>query len=834
MLELCMLIVFAILFVLSLWLGPVLLTPLQSWLALDKTLWALLIGLTVYLMVVGMVASIRRYIGHSAVTSPAQRFSTTTAGSLAWLGHLFVPAILIPGAAYLSILRPELNPLFLGILLCYGVVLLGTWMWAQLLLRAAPRPATNLAGEPHAGYIDLSWHPSDDEGYLESRLIRTPPSFVPINPFQINPAVYQGVLAEYKDDQVAAGELYLYTLFTLDGRGRFSTTVAGPYATLPPPDPPLDVTSTADLDSIQLTWQLINAYAIYKVEITWSRIGSDGPVEQQAYSLDPCETWTHSGLESGTIMEYIVSTIDADQQRSSAPPLRTATQVLPPEAKIEVRNRNHVSLSWKLPTGRSDLQYISITRVREDGLDEPDVFRSQDSAHIDHGPIGQGLAYNTAYLYTLEVHYTDPVKSQSRPMRVITLPPVPGIKPEDLYVLATRREIMLRWTFSAEGHPQYIHIIKSWHDLTSGGEHREERKEEPLTQFIDRQVDPGISYSYEITVQTQDGHHSAPVSISAELQPPLEPVRNAKVSRPVPQLPVTLTWQLPHDPTIVGTHIVRQQGKPPARPDDGQIIHHGPESQATDTAATPNHLYIYAFYTFDQEDSYSDRVCKRLSPILHMSVFYVNLGQRERRFLPADLPIYKLVGPLLKGQNIQVSTVDDWHVTIEDTGQEIKPEQTLTEAGCREGQTLKIAFVTAESPGEDKSPQGPASRPSDDFPADDFPTDEPPAGGKLPDAPPSAGRPGGALSADPSLQNDDPSTSDHVLHGGIPATPAQSKNVTAPQETPDVDTGASTTPPALSADASMAPVAKLPAPPALTAPLAMQMGRYHTPASTGA
>lgn len=51
----------------------------------------------------------------------------------------------------------------------------------------------------------------------------------------------------------------------------------------------------------------------------------------------------------------------------------------------------------------------------------------------------------------------------------------------------------------------------------------------------------------------------------------------------------------------MGVRVVRQVGRIPASPDDGELIYYGRESSWSDTGLTYGQTYGYAVYAFDRE-----------------------------------------------------------------------------------------------------------------------------------------------------------------------------------------------------------------------------------------
>jgi hypothetical protein len=724
MLEIVGLIFFLVLFGVCALLDPALLAPLEQQLWLDQRLWALALTVLLYTVIIIGGSLILRW---QAPEFYEQLFAGSA--SLVWPGHVLLPLLTLIGGVYLMLFSSQANPLITGTLLGGGATMLCNWIWQLRARSRPPAPTEHVRIDKHAGMISVSWQPPADPRYAESRVVRTlwgePP---PMHAWIIGRAAYQGVLTSYDDRTVLPNQRYRYTIFTLDARHQAGIGISHsePGYTLPLPEPPNGLAVETSTEQIVLRWYLLNAHAIRKVEISRYAIGSDDAPLVREVDPDPppgssTPEYRDVLLPSGLTFEYTLVAIDHEQQRSPAAVIRAATRVAPPEFKAEPEGRNYARLTWKTPATALEPERVVITRrLAGEPEDKPAEVKINfdELQHIDKGPDGQGLEYKTDYRYTIEIIYANLVKSEPVERVMTTGARVASIRQEDVKIQSTRRLIRIEWELPSRERITAVRVARLWEDLATGQEQRREWTEGPVGEFIDRDVEPGVLYTYAISVRSDNEHTSLPVEVQAGLLPPPAPVSKQKARIDQPDSPIQLSWDMPADPSIQGVLIVRNASRAPFKPKDGELVYKGAGNAYTDTPAAGRE-YWYAFFTYDSEEIYSDPALARSQLPLSITISLPSLQGKDLTVSPPrDMTVRKLVAGMLKRANIKREDVSDWRAVIVETSQELNAEQTLDAAGVQRGQTIAISFdlrpSEEEPPASADTDAAPAAPPAPD------------------------------------------------------------------------------------------------------------------------
>jgi hypothetical protein len=608
-----------------------------------------------------------------------------SSGSLAWPGHLILAILLLLGLSIL-VRRSVVNPIHLALLAMGCIVCLGTFVTSWRENRRPPAPARDLKLTPGPGFIDIEWAAPDDPRCAQNLLVRSLATFVPAYPGQ-GDVLYRGLLTTWRDEDVKPGKFYQYFVFTHDGQQRYRSTMGQTCAALPLPDPPADVTFVPERQAIRLSWKLVKPYNLQAVRIIRRVVDAREESDEKQIEVEPRESWRDGRLLSGTRYEYWVYTIDAGGQRSLPAKVQAATLVEPMK-KFEARviKRNQVELTWQLPTDIPDFQDVVVTRSQEGAIEEPEeIYIGLEDRHVD-----RGLDYEMSYSYAIQARYTPPIRSELKTVSVVTDGRPDGI--EDVKVEEKRCSISLQWTLPEHESVRRVRLTRLEYSPANNDWVEHELLGERATQYIDERVEPGTYYTYLLYVQASDGHWSEPKRVDAQTLLPPPAVSEVKAARPDSGSPVTLTWRLPDDGTVIGTHVVRHRNRPPGSPMDGEVIHHGPGTQVVDESADINQFYYYALFAFDSREVYSSSVFKRVPthPLITFWVYYVDLDKREEVRLPSGLTMGEVAGYLLSKQGLDLSAGDAWTATLEETGQMVAPRQSLRNVGIQPYQTIRL------------------------------------------------------------------------------------------------------------------------------------------------
>jgi uncharacterized ubiquitin-like protein YukD len=730
-------------------LGPDLAAALYNWLPFGAAGGMLLLSLLLYLSGLPLLALICQFTGtqqggraasgdeQPQIFGGLQHFNQPIHGAVA--------LILLVAAVRIALMLPDTPPTSIGLIMLGGTIAFATWIHQYRGIGLGPLPPETLDCVSRRGAIQLSWSLPEDARRVGVRLFRMPASSSLFDPHSIETPLYQGMLTSFTDRDVLPGVASIYWLFTIDVYDRFAAVVSEPVATLPPPSPPIDLTYTARRDSISLRWRLVDQAGTRQIRIIRYRLPAKQPDGE--HLVEACECWYDGNLPSGAAFAYTIGAIDRDGQEARAELACAATLVAPPQLSARVIRRNQVELTWTVPADIPDFQSVTIWRAKADAGEQPTlIYRGTSRSHIDPEE-AQGLEFATAYIYTIEAHYTEPIRSEQVSARVETASAPAALQRLD--VDATRRELTLRWQPPASEPIKQIRIAREWFDFEQNQIRREEIfRPSNETSYTFASVESGQLYHFEVAYQSMDDHWSAPVQLERATEPPPPQPLDVRASWASPGGPLTLTWRQPADPTIAGTQIVRRQDHTPEAPTEGQIVARDARSPWTDNDATSGQHYYYGLFSYD-----SDRVFSAPAPAevqthtkLPLVIEFPDLGYTKRRKLATHVPIHKLVAALLQRQGIDLATVTDWSATIAETGQRLADTTNLLEAKVQPGQTLQIHWSTqpaATAPADDQSQPpadagaGPAANIADraPAPASEAPSEAPPDSSPAPASP---------------------------------------------------------------------------------------------------
>lgn len=627
-------------------------------------------------------------------------FVNTNQG-LSWFLHLLV-AILLLLELFRGIVIPGVNTILLGILGWVGIVALASFISGIYEeSRRAPAAASDFVLKSRSGMIDISWTLPNDVYRAECLLVRTISPLVPTYPDQ-GIILCRGELSSWKDTHVEPGTPYNYTLFSYDGNERYSKTITRTESALPLPSPPSNLTYIPEKIAIQLYWTLIGIRDIREVRITRYELTTSGRIHP--YSPSPILAhqtyWRDGGLQSGKRYDYEIYSLNMTGQASRPVSILTATLVDPINGfVIRVEKRNQVVLTWIPPEDKDDLQGVFITRTKEPDLDNPPIGPIfGESQYIDGG-----LEYNSTYRYKIVAKYTDPIESEPNEQCVTTDPQPSAV--QKIAAVEECTKIMLHWQLPSEETVRKVLLvrvyslksdvmIKKW-DLGVAEE------------YIDQDVIPDTSYTYKISYQTTDGHWSCDGEIDTKTRPLPQRAKEFKARFAEKEKRVELVWVLPDDETVIGSCLVKKQGKQSKTVSDGEEILRGTETSFSDQSVENDKEYYYALFTYNHQGNYSKPdYCKiGTYPRLKVMIYYPDLGdKREGSLLPQDQPMLKIIRALLKRQPIDINSIIDLKLFVEETNRQIALEETLHQVGVESGQTIRVELTTQEQKHKENIP----------------------------------------------------------------------------------------------------------------------------------
>jgi hypothetical protein len=660
--------------------------------------------LAVYVLGLPLVSLSLRYrrsrVLSDSASIPVSAFQPGGAGSLAWLGHPIFAVLLLFGLSII-VWRPThdlVNPAILVFGCC--IIISGFVInWREI--RRPPIPASDLTLTPGAGYIDINWTPPDDPRCAACLLVRGSATSLPSHPSH-GEVIYRGVLSAWRDNKVMPGVPYSYVVFAHNGRGSYSSTLGKTCSSFGLPDPPTDLEYEPEQNAIRLTWKLLNVHDLRAVRIIRRRVTVAGEEkDEKQIEIQPGEYWRDGGLYSGTRYDYLVHAVDLSGQLSESAMVRAATLVPALTGFVaRVINRNQVSLTWNSPAETTDWQDVVLTRTLEAEPEKPEqIYIGTDTNHID-----RDLGYDAAYIYMIYLRYADPIRSEPRTIRVNTSPRPAGV--DDIRVSTKRKSVLLQWDLPEHESVRRVKLVRKEFSRADDKVIARELASDRITEYLDRQVEPGTSYNYLVYVESVDGHISSPRQVEVDTLPQPSKVHDVKATLDDTTTSVSLTWHVPDDKTIVGTHIIRHVGEPPTGLANGEIVFHGAETQVVDGSIEASRTYYYALYTYDEEEAYSLPVYKRVltHPRISLWVYYTEFNERVKVRLPAGLTMSEVVAHLLSQKGVDLNTVSDWTATIKESGQVLSPQDSLQHAGVQSDQTICLTFV--KRPPDDFEGQG--------------------------------------------------------------------------------------------------------------------------------
>jgi len=384
----------------------------------------------------------------------------------------------------------------------------------QTLRTQANSPTNLVATAVSAEEIDLSWSPPQSTAGLSQYLIYGGTSLS--NLVQIENV--SSATTTYKNKNLSPGTTYFYAVIAVESGIDSPMSPAAWATTMPPPNPPTNVTAAPTPTTIVLTWQEDTVHGGLPVASYQVLEGTTPGQMVKIATVQTGTTYTVRSLAASTTYYFEIVAVDTanDDSVPSNQIAATTSPLPPPPTNLSATTpaATQIAFTWQwapLPGGLPLARYLIYCGTSPSDLSQVGVATS-----------GPSFTYRSAAAstrYYCQVAAVDSANNDSQPSALVTVttPPMPAAPVNVVATPNSGTKVTVTWTENIPPHGVPIQNYTIFRGTSANG----------LTQlairtaspFIDTGVSPNTTYYYAIEA-TDTGRDVSPMSATAPVTTP--------------------------------------------------------------------------------------------------------------------------------------------------------------------------------------------------------------------------------------------------------------------------------------------------------------------------